>query len=60
LSETGAHETQALRLPHPQHDATPTGAGLVHQPSLACVRERATVGKPTFAQVTVGKSARSL
>jgi hypothetical protein len=33
----------------PEAHLVPTGAGLVHHPSLACIPARATGGKPPFA-----------
>jgi hypothetical protein len=37
-------------LMKPVEEWVPTGTILVHQPPLACIRERATVGKPPFAR----------
>jgi hypothetical protein len=39
---------QGLHTGQPAGNAVPTRAGLVHRPPLACVRARATAGKPTF------------
>src|SRR6478672_5830148 len=40
-----SHSSQPLELPHPRHDAVPTGAGQVHKPSLAFGELR--LGKPS-------------
>ena len=45
---SGRHQV-ALRFPQPTGHSVPSGENLGHQPPLACIRERATVGKPPFA-----------
>ena len=41
---------QCLHPAQPTGNSVPTGAVLVHQPPLACIRERATACKPTFVR----------
>jgi hypothetical protein len=41
--------SQTIEMPQPARHPVPTSAVLVHRPPLACVRARATAGKPTFA-----------
>ena len=40
----------AVNLSQPRHNLVPTGAGLLHHPSLACDRERASRGKTPHAR----------
>ena len=51
--------TQTLELPHPQHDAVPTGAVLVHQPSLTLAKESVSYGwQATRRLSTIARSAK--
>ena len=45
----GRNLFEDVQLPQPERDVVPTASGLGHHPSLACLRERATDGKPPFA-----------
>ena len=43
-------KSQLIEMPQPARYSVPTGKRLVHQPPLACIRERAAVGKPASSR----------